>query len=165
MREYIESQMDFSPIFENSYSIYIEKSQIFAKFGDGVKSVEFLTLLPGKKLYFIEAKSSAPNPDNGEDFKVYCEELLEKFQHSIDLFASKELGVHRDSESEFPDDFKEGFHEYRLYFLLIINNHKQEWCSDVLDGLQRKFIALRKIWKLEIIVWTGDKARDKRFIV
>ena len=66
--EYIESGMDFSPLFESNNTIYIEKSIFLNKLGNGVKTVEFLTLMPGKKLYFVEAKSSAPNPSNKDDF-------------------------------------------------------------------------------------------------
>ena len=165
MMEYIESDLDFSPLFIGNDSIYIEKSRFLARLGDGVKSVEFLSLLPCKKLFFIEVKSSAPNPDNGGDFNEYCDDLLIKFQHSIDLFASKKLGINIDTESEFPNGFNEEFDDYRLFFLLVINKHKEEWCSDVLDGLQRKFIALRKIWKIEILVWTGEKAKEKNFVI
>ena len=73
MRDYIESGMDFSPLFENDNSFYIEKSHFLHKLGDGIKSVEFVSLMPGKRLYFIEAKSSAPSPENKGDFGYYCE--------------------------------------------------------------------------------------------
>ena len=165
MKEYIESGMNFAPLFEKDNSFYIEKSKFLKKLGDGVKTVEFLSLMPGKKLYFIEAKSSAPNPGNGDDFNEFCWELHEKFQHSLDLFVSEKLKVNIDSDDEFPGYFREKFCEYRIIFLLIIKNHKIEWCSDVLDGLQRKLIALRKIWKIEIIVWNREKALEKKFVL
>ena len=165
MSEYIESDMDFLPLFNEGNSFYVERSQLLSKLGDGVKSVEFMALMPGRKLYFIEAKSSAPNPDNKDDFCKYCVEMLEKVQHSIDLFASKELEVNKDFEEEIPECFNEKFIDYRLFFLLIIKKYREEWCSDVLDGLQRKLIALRKIWKIEIVVWTGEKARKMKLIV
>jgi len=165
MSGHIESEMDFLPLFSEGNTFYVEKSQLLSRLGEGVKSVEFMTLMPGRKLYFIEAKSSAPNPDNKDDFRRYCEEILEKVQHSVDLFASRELEVNKDVEKEIPDCFNERFIEYRMFFLLIIKKHKEEWCSDVLDGLQRKLIALRKIWKIEIVVWTGEKARKMKLIV
>ena len=111
---YVESGMDFLPLFEKGTTFYIEKSRFLKGLGDGVRTVEFLSLAPVRKLLFIEAKSSAPNPDNKGDFNKYCEDLLEKVQHSIDLFASKELEVNKDIEKEFPDCFGERFQDYRF---------------------------------------------------
>jgi hypothetical protein len=163
--DYFESGMDFSPLFSDNRSVYIEKTQFLNRLGEGIKTVEILTLMPNHKLYFIEAKSSAPNPHSKANFSEYCDKLLEKFQHSLDLFISKELGVNKDWENEFPDCFdKNPFSEYRIIFVLIINGHKKEWCSDVLDGLQRKLIALRNIWKIDVIVWNDETARKKKFI-
>ena len=163
--DYVESGMDFSPIFQKNNSVYIEKSKFLGNLGEGIRTVEFLSIMPGNKLYFIEAKSSAPNPDNKVDFNKYCDELLEKMQHSLDLYVSKELGVNKDSAMEFSGGFRElELAEYKIVFLLVIRKHKTEWCSDVLDGLQRKLIALRKIWKLDVVVWNGEKAKEKRFI-
>ena len=163
--DYIESDMDFSPLFYKNNSVYIEKSKFLQALGEGIRTVEFLSIMPGNKLYFIEAKSSAPNPDNKADFNKYCDELLEKFQHSLDLFVSKELGINKDFAMEFPDLFiRSEFAEYHIILLLVIRKHKLDWCSDVLDGLQRKTVALRKIWKLDVVVWNGETAQKRRFV-
>ena len=163
--EYIESNMDFSPLFEKNNSIYIEKSQIYKRLGEGIRSVEFITLKPNKKLYFIEAKSSSAKPDNKVDFNDDCNKILEKIQHSLDLFISKEFEINKDLGNEFPICFNENnFNEYKIIFLLIINNHKEEWCSGVMAGLQNKLIALRKIWKIDVVVWNNEKAVKKGFI-
>ncbi len=89
--EYYESGMDFAPLFNDNRSVYIEKTQFLKKLGEGVKTVEILTLTPNQRLYFIEAKSSAPNPRNKANFSEYCDALSEKLQHSLDLFLSKEF--------------------------------------------------------------------------
>jgi len=165
MKDYIESGMNFIPLFINNNSLYVEKSQFYKNLGEGVRTVEFICLKQSNKLYFIEAKNTAPKPSNKEDFTKYCDEQLHKMQHSMDLFISREVGVNKDFGNEFPDCFiGKKFSEYKIIFLLIIKNHKKEWCNLVLNGLQRKLIALRKIWKIDIAVWNGETALEKRFI-
>ena len=58
-RVIIESGMHF--IAENSF--YIEKSNIYTKLGEGIKSIEFVRVIDNK-LLFVEAKSTFPNPSN-----------------------------------------------------------------------------------------------------
>ena len=164
---YMESGMDFSPLFTKEKSIYIEKSSFLSGIGKGVKSVEFITLLGGK-LYFIEAKGSAPNPKNPEgkdNVLKYCQELLEKMQHSLDLFVSREIGVNEDSGSEFPNCFDENrLANCKIVFMLIIRGHKKEWCSDIQTALQRELIALRKIWRMDVVVLNDEQTCKRRFI-
>ena len=56
-----ESEMSFCPLFnsKNIESIYIEKDALYKCLGDGVDSVEFLSL-KGNNLHFIEAKGTIP---------------------------------------------------------------------------------------------------------
>ena len=171
MINYEESYMDFSPLFIDGKlgnSVYIEKSNFLAKLGKGVKSVEFITLRPKSKLYFIEAKTTAPNPatpNNEENTHTYCQDLLDKMQHSLDLFVSREVGINIDTDVDFPECFdKVLLADYEIVFLLIITDHEKEWCSDIQDMLHRKLIALRKIWKADVIVLTGKQALDNGFI-
>ena len=159
--DYIESGMDFSPLFENGKSVYIEKTQFRKSMGQRVRSVEFISLFPGNKLYFIEAKTSVPDPNNSGENSRFYKELLEKMQHSLDSFISREIGVNEDVSSEFP----ECFNEYRLAnceikFLLIINNLKEEWCDAVLDILRRRLMPLRNIWKAKVVVMNFQQAHE-----
>jgi len=167
--EYIESGMDFSPLFIHDNSIYIEKSMFRKKLDVGVKTVEFISLQSKHKLCFIEAKTSAPNPnnpDNKDNVNNYYQDILEKIQHSLDLFVSKEVCINEDSENEFPAQLANvKIAEQKIIFILVIKNHKKEWCSDVLDFLHRRLIALKKIWKTDIAVLNSDVARKKKIIL
>ena len=164
---YIESCMDFSPLFAQENSIYIEKSNFRERLGAGVKSVEFVTIRDSK-LYFIEAKRSAPNPKNLKsklNIAEYCQDLLEKAQHSLDLLASKELDFNKDLDEEFPGCFNEKkLVDYKIIFLLVINGHEKEWCSDIQEIVQRKLVALRKIWRIDVIVFNDVQAKSRNFI-
>ncbi|MCL1843824.1 MAG: hypothetical protein FWF79_08425 [Defluviitaleaceae bacterium] len=168
MNGYVESCMDFSPLFAGGNSFHIEKSDFRIKQCKNVKTVEFITLRKKNKLYFIEAKLTAPNPNNPENkdniFKYY-QDLTGKIQQSIDMFVSKEIGVNFDYSKEFPLCFNESnFSSFKLVFLLIIRNHEKEWCSDVQAILQQKLLATTKIWNMEIIVLTGEEAISNRFV-
>jgi len=160
--------MDFSPLFESDNTFCIEGSNFHLEQCKNVKSVEFITLHDNNILYFVEAKRTAPNPDapeNKENVDKYFHDLTGKIQQSIDMLVSKEVGVNVDADNEFPACFGgSAFSKYKLIFLLIIRNSQKEWCSDVQTKLQRELLALRKIWKLEVIVLAGNDAIRKRFV-
>ena len=85
---YIESGMDFEPLFTNPEfaSFYIEKSD-FHKNSKNLKSVEFVTI-ETKNVNFIEAKNSVPQIRD-----KFLLELYEKFYHSLNLIATNELNT------------------------------------------------------------------------
>jgi len=167
MSDYMESCMDFSPLFAQGNSFHIEKSAFRSKQCRNVKTVEFITLKEGRKLFFIEAKRTAPNPNNPvnkENDLEYYQDLSEKMQQSLDMILSKEVGVNIDTDGEFPQCFSEtAFSAYKLIFLLVIREHERKWSDDVKQKLQRKLLAMRNIWKIEIIVLTGKEAIRKGF--
>ncbi|MCL2169903.1 MAG: hypothetical protein FWB74_07755 [Defluviitaleaceae bacterium] len=158
-----ESDMDFTPL-DNGKSIYIEGTSLYKSLGEDVKSVEFLTLR-GKALYFIEAKTTMPNAVSIKDEKKFEEDfqdLYDKFRHSLDLFASKKLGIHNDSEGEFPECFDKT--PFVIKFLLVIRNSEKEWCLQVKEKLEEKLLSLMKIWKVQVFVWNSDEAIKKGFV-
>jgi len=165
--EYCESGMDFSPLFSHGNSIYIEKSAFYKGLGEGVKTVEFVTLLD-KKLFFIEAKPSAPslsNPENKERIAEYFQILQDKFHHSLDLLASKGLGINKDLTNEFPSCFDANkLTGCKLVFLLVIQNYSVEGCHGIRTFLWKKLIALRKIWGIDIVVINSEQAQRKGYI-
>jgi hypothetical protein len=71
-----ESGMNF--IANNAF--HIEKSNIYTKLKDSIKTVEFIRA-KGDNLLFVEAKSSFPNPNNPESYT--------KFQSEIDDICDK----------------------------------------------------------------------------
>jgi len=169
MIDYFESCMDFSPLFENNCSLYLEKSNFRTKQCENVKTVEFITLCQKKQiLYFIEAKRTAPdpnNPENKEEIFKYYQDLFEKMQQSLDMYISKEVGVNIDEDNEFPTCFNESeFSCYKLTFILIVKNSEKRWRDDVREKICKKLHSLRKIWQLEVLVLTGAEAISKGFV-
>jgi len=103
MIDYIESGMDFSPLFEGeTNTIYIEKSNFYNKInsGGGIKTVEFLHMRQHKQrvqLYFIEAKKSAPNPENPRSHYDcdYCQSCPKQPEN---------VSVHTNTSAEFCEE-------------------------------------------------------------
>lgn len=82
-----ESDMQFGDYPPNTV-FHIEKSDAYAKINNkGVKIAEFI-LFQNSKLYVIEAKTTAPNPNNKENqrFGEYIKEISEKMCNSLDLY-------------------------------------------------------------------------------
>jgi len=168
MSDYMESCMDFSPLFESGNSFKLEKSDFHEKVCGGVKTVEFVTLQKKNKIYFIEAKRTAPdpnNPDSKEQRAIYYQDLYEKIHMSIDMIVSKEVGVNPDNDKEFPECLNHiTFANLKLVFLLVIRNSEKKWCDEVKVTLNKKLLALRRIWKLDVIVLSGDDAISNKFV-
>ena len=152
MSEYIKnphthSCMDFSHFFNEDQvtgdqTFYIEKSNFRKIQCKEVKTVELITLMPDNRLFFIEAKTTAPNANNSankERMDEYYNDLVEKIQQSVDMVVSHIIGVKRDQDNEFPAAFFETeFSQYKLKYLLIIRNSNKDWCFDVKDRLERR---------------------------
>ena len=163
---FVESGMDFSPLFEQGLSVYIEKSNLYQNLrGNSVRSVEFISLRSGNRLCFIEAKSSFANIRNKDDFIINVSEILDKFQHSLQLYVSYNLGIHSDTYSEFPPSFNDvAFPQWKIIFLLVINGHKREWLGDVSEMLSNKLKALRKIMNIDVVVMNENDALKWKLI-
>jgi len=76
---YEESDMDFTPLFQsgNFISFYIEKSMLYKGMkADAVKMVEFVSI-KGEEFYFIECKSSFPNPKNPKPQQATLKKSME----------------------------------------------------------------------------------------
>jgi hypothetical protein len=155
-----ESGMDF--IADNVF--HIEKSQHYTRLGGNVKSVEFVRA-KGGKLIFVEAKSSFPKPNDTDNeksarFREEVVEMCDKFIHSLNLYASIEVGV---TDSGFPADFKPA-DKVSLVFILVINDFKNLWCDPIEKALRNKVRQsqyMANIWKPEIFV-INDKTAAKR---
>jgi hypothetical protein len=164
---YIESSMDFSPLFKCAKTIYLERSKYYKSFSGNIRSVEFITMQKHNKLIFIEGKSSSPKPDqnNKHKMKEFMDPIIEKFLHSYHLFLSTMLHINIDIYNEFPKCMFENYKsDTKIVFLLILNGHEEKWLMPILDYLHRSLIAIKKIWKIEIAVWNDEIARKHNFV-
>lgn len=164
MIDFEESGMRFQFTVEKSF--HVEKSEVYDKRlnGHGVCSVECITLR-GEKVLFIEAKSSAPNPDTAsERFFDYIRGIVRKFQDSLSLCEA----IHSNlwSGKEIGDELAERLWNCpKIVFVLIIQHHKKEWLREVQDGLTHEMNALLKIWRAEVIAINQEQALKFGLIV
>lgn len=152
-----ESGLDF--IADNTF--HIEKSDIYAKLKESIKTVEFVRA-KGNKLLFVEAKSSFPdinNPISIENFQSAIDNIADKFVHSLNLYSSIAIGVN----AQLPPDFKPA-HKISLQFVLIFNNFEQKWCIPIEKALinqLRKSKCIAKIWKPDVSVINHETAAKR----
>ena len=150
-----ESGMDF--ITENSF--YIEKSAQYESVQENIRSVEFVRV-KDDKLIFVEAKTTFPNPENdNQRYDEEISEICEKFIHSINLYSSIEVGV---ADEGFPEDFKPN-ENMSLVFLLVIKNHKPEWCRPINKKIMSVLPSyLKTIWKPSVFVINHKTAINRQ---
>ncbi|MHB8089598.1 MAG: hypothetical protein ACYDH2_15255 [Anaerolineaceae bacterium] len=159
-----ESGMQFGP-FDEAKLFRIEKSQLYKSLGENVKSVEFVLCRQMHEICFIEAKSSAPNPSNGENFDTFVYEVYKKFVHSIDLFFATILKRKNDTDGEISSCFHNA--DYKLIdlkLILVINGHEIGWLSPISDALKKKLKRQIKTWNLGVSVLNHQLAYENQLI-
>jgi hypothetical protein len=158
-----ESGMNF--IADNVF--HIEKSPLYTRLRGNVKSVEFVRA-KGRKLMFVEARSSFSKPDDTDDeksarFREEVGEICYKFEHSLNLYSSVEVGV---ADGDFPAGFKPA-DKVSLVFILVINGFKTAWCDPIKKALRnqvRQSRCIANIWKPEIFVINDKTAAARKLI-
>ncbi|MDR1321399.1 MAG: hypothetical protein LBK56_08265, partial [Gracilibacteraceae bacterium] len=156
-----ESGMNFAA--DNTF--HIEKSPLYAQIGGGVRSVEFVRS-KGDKLLFVEAKSSFANPNNIDasnyaKFQSAVEEVCEKFIHSLNMYASVEVGT---ANVPFPDSFQPPI-TANLTFVLVVKGHEHGWCMPISESLVEALpIYIKKIWRPTVYVVNQETAKKWHLI-
>ncbi|MDR2466667.1 MAG: hypothetical protein LBD35_04665 [Prevotellaceae bacterium] len=149
-----ESGMNF--VADNTF--HIERSDIYTKLKNSIKTVEFIRS-KDDYLLFVEAKSSFPNPNNpesSEKFQSAIDDICDKFTHSLNLYASIAIGAN----GQLPSDFKPAV-KVSLNFILVINNFELRWCVPIEKALINqlsKSKCIAKIWKPNIFVLNNEMA-------
>lgn len=156
--------------FLGAGAFHIEKSpQYSALRGKGIKSVEFIRP-KGRKLFFVEAKSSFPNPDGcapnpdkgnktgGELFEDEIDDVCQKFVHSLNLYAAIATGA---AKGGLPPEFAPP-DRFSVVFALVIARHAARWCRPTEKAIISKIreaSAFQKIWTPEVAVMNHEKAK------
>lgn len=154
-----ESNMSFE--FREEDIFQIENSKLQKSLGNGIKTVEFIVSVKDNELYFIEAKSSSPQPriDNKEKFDTFVTEIAEKFMHSFNMYLSAIMK--RNIYEEIPSKFfniDESIANFK--FILIIKNHEIEWLSPIKDAINKKLLDHTQIWKSNIVLLNETLAKE-----
>ncbi len=160
-----ESGMDF--VADNVF--HIEDSMLYTDLrNNGVKCVEFVRV-KGEELLFIEAKASFSNPnnpsvENPKKFDEEIDDIFDKFIHSLHLFASVKVGV---NEETLPCNFVIP-EKVSLKFVLVVKNHKLDWCMPIQKGLMANLNKyppyFKEIWDPNVLVLNHEKAVQYGFV-
>ena len=145
----IESGMVFGD-FAPQDVLHIEKTETYQNMSDHVKTVEFLYTPSHKGIFFIEAKSSTPNPVNKADYAAFINEICDKFSHSFQLFSS--MYMERQKE-QLTGTFAEiDYKTAKFVLILVVNGHLEEWLPPLKEELEQKLRYHKRIWNTEVVV-------------
>ena len=145
-----ESAMEFNCSPENVF--HIEKSETYLGLKN-VKTVEFLLMRKEGTVWFIEAKTTAPNPESsdGTPFNKFVNEIYRKMENSFLLFHALSIGRHENGLSEMPEQFSSLDLKNADYkFVLVIKTHKKEWLNSLQDKFRQTFYAVGKTWNIKM---------------
>ena len=144
---------------------WIEKDEIYRKHlrNRGIKLVECI-VIRDTQLFFIEAKSSAPDPNselNPERVKAFLSDIHQKFKESLDLYLNQAL-INR-----VPYGFREiDYKGCTFTFILIIRREEDGWIPQLQEKLlsELRHDSLWKIWNCRLFVLTEKRARKFHLI-
>ena len=148
VEEIIESGMTFVLDVNSSYRI--EKSKNVEKLNN-VRIVEFVRLSKGS-VEFVEAKTSAPNPNNPENrdnIQMFITEIREKFQNSISLLNAAVIKRRKEIFDELPVSMQKynwAKADYKLY--LVIKNHEEKWLDQLSPLIKKEVKPFLKCWNI-----------------
>jgi hypothetical protein len=163
--------MNFGP-FEDSDCFYIEQSKTYERIKDQVHMVEFLLIRRTENqipvVWVVEAKSSAPRPDNEINFKEYIRIISEKLTNGLSLGIASILRRHLGTFDEIPDAFRNlDLSRTSFRMVLVINGHKKEWMVPLQDSINRELTSTKKIWGLSptsVLVINDEMAKRYHLI-
>jgi hypothetical protein len=149
----------------------IEDSVSCKSLPEGLRSVEFIRRKKNN-LILVEAKTSFPNPsktdikaDGKTAFEIESIKVSEKFLHSLTFFASLVLGL---KSEDFSGTKNATSDLTEIKFVLIIKNHKVDWCETVKEkicDLINEHFYFREIWRPEIYVINYNTAKKYELAV
>lgn len=159
-----ESGMWFHP--PETKTFLIEKSDTYRKVNNhGVSAVEFITMSPKQDVIFIEAKTSAPDKEDGEKMGKFIESIGKKFVHSLEICYALLTQVLPDAEPSFPGPLRAAMKQKpAIKLILIVNKLSLAHCVNLQDALRRQLRAEMRIWQMNVIVINKEIALKKNLI-
>ncbi len=116
----------------------------------------------------LEAKTSAPHPENIEDFDKYIREIQEKFQNSISLINAAWLKRRKDIHHEMPQPLQDVDFKSNSYFLyLVLKESKDDWIVNLTLVFRQQLHPFLKCWNIpdeNFFVLSEKMAREKNIV-
>ena len=166
-----ESEMNFGPYLRD-ICFHIEASNTYNRIKQNVKMAEFLLLKARIRkppiLLIVEAKTSAPHPDNTPDFTEYINEIREKLVNAFSLYWASRLGRHNQAKAELPVGYRTlELSQVEVRLVLVIKNLRGSHLNDVQDKLTKALRPAVKTWSLgptPVVVLNEQGAIDKGLV-
>lgn len=159
--EFQESNMTFGP-FEANHVFRLEKSHLYESLSsDAVKTVEFIYSRNFSAISFVEAKSSAPRPEENQQYVV---EITDKFLHSFSLYCSVLLGRRGQNQEMSTELTNIDIAHVKIKFFLVIYEFNVEWLPPIQIELENKLKPYRKIWGMEVFVLNDTMAQKYHLV-
>ena len=144
----------------------IEKSDTYRKVNTrGVSTVEFITMGPRQDVIFVEAKTSAPDEEDGEHMHEFVKSIGKKFVHSLEVCYALLTQALPYTEPTFPDPLRAALNQKpAIKLILIVNKLSRAHCVSLQDALRLYLRAEMRIWHMNIVVLNKEIALEKNFI-
>lgn len=144
----------------------IEKSDTYRKVNTrSVSTVEFITMGPKQDIIFVEAKTNAPDTENGEGIGEFVERIGKKFVHSLEVCYALLTKALPDEEPLFSDPLQEAFKQQpRIKLILIVKNLKDDHRAPLGELLRKQLRAEMRIWNMNILVFNKESAVAHNFV-
>lgn len=156
-----ESGVDFGK-FEADNLFEIESSDLLKSLGQGIKTVEFITLQKKDNIIFLEAKTGCPNPDNkvkggkeAKKFHSFYNDIADKFIDSLQVYIASVLENY-DNIEEIGKNLLSitPLKNKKLTFVLVITADEilEDWLQGPKLELEERLKRYIKIWNVKIVV-------------
>lgn len=164
-----ESEVDFGE-FEAENLFAIESSDILKKLGQGIKTVEFVTLFRKDNIIFLEAKTGCPNPNNkekgGEDaerFQLFYDDIADKYIDSLQVYLAGVLEKFEDT-GEIGKNLVnvKSIKNKKIKFVLVITADEilEDWLQGPKLELEARLKRFIKIWGIKVVVLNKQLAME-----
>ena len=154
------SKMGF--IYDNVFPI--EEQGLNVRLGEGIRTVEFNRCMKSK-LVFVEARTTFAQTDgidisDGTNLQKQTQEVVEKFIHSLNIYAAIKIGVIDEpmSNHSTPDKIS-------IVFVLVVKRGTSQGCRKLSKIVFNQIPSwFTKIWGLKVYAVNGQTAINRGLV-
>ena len=159
----VESEMNFLCDIQDTFFIekYLKENNV-----EHVKCIEFIRRIKDNLIILVEAKTSAPNPNNcPEKFEYFIKDIIQKAIDGFSMFGSILIGTREERLPSYL--FSTDYSEVQFCFILVIKKHKIEWLPEVKSILENELRHFYTAWNwgnIPVLVLNEDLAFEQGLI-